>query len=150
MKTLVIGYGNTLRRDDGVGYQVAATVASWDLPDVLAWPEHQLLPEMAATLAVVEQAIFVDAQADQTVTCLELHRLQPQAPSRGWHHLDPTALLALSQQLYGRCPPAYGLWLPVTSFEFGEQLSLRGQASVEQALVKIQELFGQVQENSYA
>jgi hydrogenase maturation protease len=28
-KILVIGYGNTLRGDDGVGYQIAETVADW-------------------------------------------------------------------------------------------------------------------------
>ena len=31
-KTLVIGYGNTLRSDDGVGRHVALAVSSWGLP----------------------------------------------------------------------------------------------------------------------
>jgi hypothetical protein len=58
---LVIGYGNTLRGDDGVGYQVAETVAEWQLPQVRSIAVHQLLPELAADIAEVDLVIFVDA-----------------------------------------------------------------------------------------
>jgi hydrogenase maturation protease len=61
MKTLVIGYGNTLRGDDGVGSLVAEQVATWSLPDVRSHSIHQLTPELAAEIAQAEQIFFIDA-----------------------------------------------------------------------------------------
>ena len=38
--TLIIGYGNTLRSDDGVGPRLAQTVADWRLPGVRSLALH--------------------------------------------------------------------------------------------------------------
>lgn len=140
MKTIVIGYGNTLRSDDGAGYRVAEQMARWQHLGLTTWPAQQLLPEMAAALAEVELAIFVDVKA-QAAT-LECCRLEPQARQLRTHHLEPTSLLALTEQLYGCQPRAYWLLLPAENFAFGEQLSPRTQASLDQAATKILELAG--------
>ncbi len=58
----MIGYGNTLRSDDGVGPRVAMAVASWGWPGLKAIAVHQLTPELAEPLAAAELAIFVDAR----------------------------------------------------------------------------------------
>jgi hydrogenase maturation protease len=60
--TLVIGFGNTLRSDDGVGPRVASVVAGWGLPGVVAIAVHQLGPELAEPLAEAGRAFFVDAR----------------------------------------------------------------------------------------
>lgn len=140
MKTIVIGYGNTLRSDDGAGYRVAEQVEHWQHPGLTAWPAQQLLPEMAAALAEVELAIFVDVKAQTTTAALECCYLEPQTQQLWTHHLEPTSLLALTEQLYGCQPRAYWLLLPAESFAFGEQLSPRTQASLDQAATKILEL----------
>ena len=59
---LVIGYGNTLRSDDGVGPRVAMAVASREWPGFNAIAVQQLTPELAEPLAAAELAIFVDAR----------------------------------------------------------------------------------------
>jgi len=140
MKTIVIGYGNTLRSDDGAGYRVAEQVKRWQHPSLAAWPAQQLLPEMAAALAEVELAIFVDAKAQTTTAILECCHLKPQTQQLWMHHLEPTSLLALTEQLYGCQPRAYWLLLPAENFAFGEQLSPRTQASLDLAVAKILEL----------
>ena len=58
---LVIGYGNELRRDDGLGPQAARAVAGWGMPGVLALSCHQLTPELAEIVADAEEALFIDA-----------------------------------------------------------------------------------------
>ena len=58
---LVIGYGNSLRSDDGAGCRVADIVASWDLPYVRSLTVHQLTPELAEPIAQSDLTIFVDA-----------------------------------------------------------------------------------------
>ncbi len=59
---LVIGYGNELRGDDGIGPHVVSELAALELPGVLTRIVHQLLPELAAELADTCLVIFVDAQ----------------------------------------------------------------------------------------
>lgn len=58
---LVIGYGNTLRSDDGVGYRIAETVAQWNLTSVRSLSVQQLTPELAETMSHAKTVIFVDA-----------------------------------------------------------------------------------------
>lgn len=141
MKTLVIGYGNTLRGDDGVGYLVAEAVADWHLPDVEAYPCHQLTPELAADMAEVERVIFVDATPPQNPhSPLILERLQPGGNSSclAGHHSSPTGLLNLAQQLYGKPPLTYALLLPSQFMGFSEQLSPIAAQGLKQGLRRLQ------------
>src|SRR5262245_41264787 len=58
---LVIGYGNTLRGEDGIGPAVAEEVAARGLPGVRVIVAHQLTPELAADIADARLVVFVDA-----------------------------------------------------------------------------------------
>jgi len=63
MKTLILGYGNTLRKDDGLGVYVALALASLTLPnDVDIRTYQQLSPELSPLLAQMDHAIFIDAE----------------------------------------------------------------------------------------
>ena len=58
---LVIGYGNTLRGDDGVGPRVAEAVEKLNLPGVRTLVCQQLSPEHADPISRVRKVVFVDA-----------------------------------------------------------------------------------------
>jgi hydrogenase maturation protease len=137
---LVIGYGNTLRGDDGVGYQVAETVATWGLQGVTALSCHQLLPELAAELARAQQVLFVDAeiapataQPNAAITSLPLDNTVTFTT----HTATPASLLALAQWLYGATPVAYQLTIPAIAFDLGETFSPVTSASQSLALERI-------------
>lgn len=137
---LVIGYGNTLRSDDGVGYQIAETVARWNLAHVRSLPLHQLTPDLAAVIANVNLVIFVDASA-KPITNMQIEPLQPEATiSFSGHAADPRSLLALTQTLYESTPLAYQILIPATNFAFGETLSVATQAHARCALETIKQL----------
>ena len=51
MKTLIIGYGNQSRRDNGVGWFVIEQLAALNLPDVKLETAHQLEVETAETIS---------------------------------------------------------------------------------------------------
>jgi hydrogenase maturation protease len=129
MKTttvLVIGYGNTLRGDDCIGYQVAETVAEWQLPQVRSIAIHQLLPELAADLAEVEIVVFVDAVVaidsptpDITITPI----FAGGDENFSTHIITPQLLLGITQKLYGATPIAYLLTIPAIDFTLGANLS---------------------------
>ena len=63
-ESLVIGYGNTLRGDDGVGQKVAEVIASLGLSGIRALSCHQLTPELADPISEVRMVVFVDATVD--------------------------------------------------------------------------------------
>jgi hydrogenase maturation protease len=147
--TLVIGYGNSLRSDDGVGPAVASAVARWQRPDVRALAVHQLTPELAADLAAVDRAIFVDASAGGRHEEIEIVSLTAQEPGAqadrrpanvDGHRGDPRALLALCQLAYGRRPRAWWVTVPAVCLDFGETLSSATAAGMADALEAVRVL----------
>jgi hydrogenase maturation protease len=137
---LVIGYGNPLRGDDGIGQQVAEAVALWNLPQVRSIAAHQLTPELAEELSRVDCAIFVDACIDSETFQITPLLPNPDAGSQLGHYTDPRSLLALAEILYGKAPQAWLVAIPGVNFELGVSLSTTAREGVEQALVKIREL----------
>ena len=77
---LVIGYGNTLRSDDGAGQRVAELVAEWKLPNVRSLPVHQLTPELAEPISQAELVIFVDVYPATSEQGLQVHQLCDYPP----------------------------------------------------------------------
>jgi hypothetical protein len=66
---LVIGYGNELRGDDGVGPKTAMAVSEWHFPGVKTMVCHQLTPDLAEPIAAAERVVFIDAVAEPRVFC---------------------------------------------------------------------------------
>lgn len=140
---LVIGYGNTLRSDDGVGQIVATEVESWQIPSVESHSLHQLTPEIADILAQSSYAIFIDAcpvtEIGETVQIYPIEPVESHNFSLG-HISNPRSLLALTQAIYGYTPPACAIAIPVVNLELGETLSPIAKNGITQALQKIKNL----------
>jgi hydrogenase maturation protease len=137
-KTLVIGYGNTLRSDDGVGQHVALAVASWGLPGLETIVVHQLAPELAEPLALAELAIFVDAHQAEIGAAVKVSLLEAANSVRAVAHAsDPRWLLALAEAAYGRRPRAWLVKVPAVDFSLREGLSTTAKSGAEQALERI-------------
>jgi hydrogenase maturation protease len=137
MTVLVIGYGNTLRGDDGVGYQVAETVAEWQRPQVRSIAVHQLLPELAADIAEVEIVMFVDAvvTVDRATPKIDITPLIPGGDENfNTHIITPQLLLGITQRLYGATPDAYLLTIPAIDFTMGATLSSIASTGKDSAL----------------
>jgi hydrogenase maturation protease len=130
---LVIGYGNTLRGDDGIGPAVAEDVAALFLPGVRVIVVHQLAPELAADLADVRLAVFVDAAVSGAPFASE--RIEPGANSAVMTHTaDPHGLLAICTTVYGRCPEAWLVTAGGADFDFRDGLSPIGRENAREAL----------------
>jgi len=147
MKTLVIGYGNTLRGDDGVGQVVAKQVADWDTPEVRSIAVQQLTPELAELIAQAEVVCFVDAlfqPDDRADRRCQLERLDSQAHFPQIDHLwNPSGLLDLAVTLYQGEPIAYLLLVPVSQFDYGDQLSPVAIGGIREAIQIIELLVDQ-------
>jgi hydrogenase maturation protease len=142
-RILIIGYGNTLRGDDGLG-PVAAERLSDLLPERLASviAAHQLLPELTEPLSRVDLAIFIDACCDLSPGQLSCKPVEPRTDVSGpmTHHLDPPTLLALADRLFGHCPRGYLITVGGASFDLEPQLSPTMQACLGRVIDQVNQL----------
>lgn len=137
---LVIGYGNTLRRDDGVGPRIAEAVGRMNLPNVHVLICQQLSPELADPVSRAEAVIFVDAAVDAPRD-VQLRRLEPNKSSQLMAHAaDPRTMLALARDVFGHAPEAWWLTIPAADTGFGEDLSPQTEAGFHTALQRIRAL----------
>ena len=142
VSTLVIGYGNDLRGDDGDVQSVALSVACWRQPCVMSLAAHQLTPEHATWLVRAKFAIFVDAsRVEDEWPSPQFKRIEPSSVQlmRG-HTGDPQVLLALTQLAYGSCPLALWITIPARRFDFGADLSPTARCGAAAALRHIRAL----------
>jgi len=142
--TLIIGFGNPDREDDGIAWQVLVQTArrlnrvipaqpedgflpEGEEPDL--WFVLQLTPEMAETLAQYNRLCFVDAHTGEIPDEILFQPVSGSpAASAFTHHLTPAACLALVQSLYQRSPEAVLLSIRGYSFGFLRQLSPQCEA----------------------
>ncbi|MDZ7991369.1 MAG: hydrogenase maturation protease [Nostoc sp. EfeVER01] len=133
-----IGYGNELRSDDGIGPRVARAL---QLSNVKSIAVHQLTPELAQALANSDLAVFIDACLASENSQVQVQSLLPNSSNViAGHTADPRSLLALTQAIYGYCPPAWWVTIPGENFELGENLSPLAEQGIEIAIDQINHL----------
>ena len=135
---LVIGYGNTLRGDDGVGPRVAEAVGDLRLPGVRTLICPLLTPELADQISHAGKVIFVDAAVDAPDE-VQWRKLEPNETSQLMAHAaDPRTMLALARDVFGRVPEAWWLTIPAVDLGFREEFSPAVQRGFAEAVEKIQ------------
>jgi hydrogenase maturation protease len=143
-RTLIIGYGNPLRGDDGFGWHTAVRLQDLIHDDgIEILPVHQLTPELMDPISRARRVIFIDAAVGGepgklTVTTLETSVGPPPAFT---HFATPAALLEGARSLYGAKPEGILITVVGLDFEIGEDLSGPVRLALESlAGTKIREL----------
>jgi hydrogenase maturation protease len=148
-KSLIIGYGNPDREDDGVAWHIlrALTIKlGLRSPESYEdeFPEFepinfafylQLTPEMAEDIKEYEYVCFVDAHTGnipEPVRLIDVESEFQRSPFT--HHLTPQSLLSMCETLYGRKPEAALLSVLGHRFLFSRQLSEETAVLVPQAV----------------
>ena len=149
-RVLVIGYGNALRTDDGVGWHAARLLAGDPrLVDVVVVAEHQLAPEPAFDLSLASLVVLLDASTETPAGAVTVRRLAAAgggsagggrggtgpggtrpSPGASSHHVGPELLLALALELYGSAPEAVVVSVGVAEMGPGEALTPRVAAAL--------------------
>jgi hydrogenase maturation protease len=157
---LIIGYGNTLRSDDGVGYHIAElcediyTSSSSLQYFIKCLTLHQLIPELAESISQSDLVIFIDAYPTNdrendlkvnniTLSAEALANATMPTSALGLHNNDPVSLLNLSQYLYENSPTAWSILVPAINFDFGEVFSELTERAIAPALEQINQLINQ-------
>lgn len=157
-RTLILGYGNFDRQDDGVAWHVLASVARRLGCAVPSSPEEefpldaalgflfelQLTPELAETLAQYERVCFVDAHTGAAPNDVNVETLQAKfQASPLTHHLTPQSLLTFAQALYDAQPEAILVSVRGYQFGFERELSPWTAQLAEEAAEQIVEWVGE-------
>ena len=122
-ETLVIGIGNPLRCDDGVGAYVADCIEAKGLIGVKVWITQQLHVEDLERMLEFNRIILVDASMDGPP--LDFHpveKSQGQALSSS-HHLSAETFVSLADCIYHRDLSIHLCSIKGYCFEVGDKIS---------------------------
>lgn len=150
---LIIGFGNSLRGDDGIGWHAARALAD-DMElddDVEIIACHQLTPELAEPVSQSELVVFLDADARQSYG---LH-CAPVEPLHGLgsaftHQLTPARLLGMAAGIFGSSPKSFELTAGATNFECSAECSPEAQELVAEMVSLTRCLVGVAKEEHHA
>jgi hydrogenase maturation protease len=125
LQLLIIGIGNPLRSDDGLGWAVATQLSlDGDLGSNIH-TVHQLTPELTQWMATANLVIMIDASHEGGPGELHIRPVSPRTlpGAIGTHHTTPEELAALTAGLYDHCPPVVIVTMTGANFDLGEQQS---------------------------
>ena len=139
--TYLIGIGNLLRRDDGVGLVVARTLCDRLPAGTAAWESGADPSELVSLLSRCRRAVLVDAAVGippgQVARFDALSDPLPFSAATSSHTLPLPQILALAAAL-GSLPDKVTLYaIGARDFSFGEGLSAEVEAAVELAALQV-------------
>jgi hydrogenase maturation protease len=156
LRTLVVGYGNLDRQDDGVAFEVINSLrlrlGQTPLVEEEIEPDkpenqvnsiflRQLAPELLEVVAEYDRVVFVDAHVQTDIPALTWAAVHPEYTSSAFtHHMTPAMFLALLQVLYHHEPRGYLVSIRGRAFDFQRGLSDSTAALVEPAAERILQL----------
>lgn len=158
-RSIIIGYGNIDRADDGVACEVInalrrlqgrkpLTDEGMGFEDLGAEVDtlfvYQLSPEILELLADYDRIVFVDAHVYPEIDDLYCRPVLPEgAPSTLMHHFSPETLLALLKALYGKEPDARLVSVRGYDFDFHRGLSGKTREISGRAVAYIRQWLGE-------
>ena len=140
-RLLVIGYGNPLRSDDGLGWMIAKRLAKRIGKSATVLTVQQLTPELAEPVSMADLVIFIDACYEGAPGSWQCETIQGAlAPSQTFaHHLTPATLLIYARAVLTAEPAALLVSVAGGSFEYGQNLSPRVAAIVPEIVSTVYE-----------
>jgi len=141
MRTLVIGYGNDSRNDDGIGWFVVAELQKRALPGVTFETAHQLEVDFAETVRDYDLVVFVDAAIPESKSAWWRDEVTPGFQSHAVaHFMSPADILGLCRTLYGRAPRGVAYSIRGHDFNFGSALTPATRVAALEAVESIAKL----------
>jgi len=138
-KTLIYGYGNPGRQDDGLGARFIELCEEWvntnGIEHVNLDCNYQLNIEDAEIIAGYERVIFVDASIVEEIDSFKLEKIAPDNSSIEFsmHAVSVSFVLDLCHKIYRKFPDTYVLHIKAYSFDFIEELTPAAQSNLTAA-----------------
>jgi hydrogenase maturation protease len=138
-KILVYGFGNPGRQDDILGIAVCDAIEKWahdaNIIDLQTDSNYQLNIEDADRISDFDLVIFADASTEEINDCL-FTPLEPSAKiDFTMHSVSPAFILNLCGEIYNKRPEAYLLHIKGYEWEFMEEISIRAEQNLNNAVI---------------
>jgi hydrogenase maturation protease len=135
---IVIGVGNSLREDDGVGFELIRRLREYFGSDLSCLEVYELDIVLAETLARYKELLVIDARITEDEVPFEVLPLEAKestTPEGGFisHVFDWGLILALSRDCFGAEVEAKLLGVSATNFGMSETLSPRCIRNADEA-----------------
>jgi hydrogenase maturation protease len=134
---LIVGIGNMLRSDDGVGAYVCEKIEQLKLPGTTTIIVQQLHVEMIEEMTYYDHVILVDAAATSDILQFEPLQENPQQTLSSSHHINASFIQTLSQKLYNKTLSIYLCAIPGSNFDTGDTLSTQTEKIAMEATILI-------------
>ncbi len=138
-KTLIYGYGNPGRQDDGVGARFVELMDSWimekNITNVFTDCNYQLNIEDASLISDYERVIFVDASVVEDVKDYKLENIEPNDATIEFtmHAVSTSYVVDLCRKIYNKNPESLVLHIKAYEFDFKEELTSQAEANMLKA-----------------
>jgi hydrogenase maturation protease len=139
LKTLcILGIGNTLRSDDGIGAFVCQQLQHLNLKGVTIHIIHQLQTEWLDELTGFNSVLIVDAAVNENddITIVPVDKAQTISTNIS-HHISINLLADLMTTMHNSRVHFYACAIPAKNFDFGDTLSSEGEKNAKRALAII-------------
>lgn len=136
-KTLLVGIGNPLRSDDGVGSFIVQKVNERHIPHLKTIVSQQLNIELLEEAREFNKVLLVDASlVGEGLTLRKVHPMEEGLMS-STHHLSAEFFLTLSKKLYPEEINLYLCSIRGKNFDLGEELSPEVKKIIPNAVEEI-------------
>ena len=140
-ETLIVGIGNSGRRDDGLGWAFLDRINELGYRGSTVY-RYQLQIEDAEMISHFKHVIFIDATESKFK---DGYSFEPLSPEKDFiystHQLSPSAVLFLSQDLYETTCECRLLAICGEEWELKQGLSQTAKDNLEKALADLKTMF---------
>jgi hydrogenase maturation protease len=135
IRTLIYGYGNPGRRDDGLGPMLIDKIEKWvkenNITDIAVDSNYQLNIEDAYTIRNYDIVIFVDASVED-IEHFIIDRVEPDSKvAFNTHSVSPGFVLELCRKFYKKYPETFLVHIKGYEFELQEGLTDEAAGNLE-------------------
>lgn len=143
-KTLVYGYGNVGRKDDGLGVLAANAIEKWAedarISGLDVETNYQLNIEDAEIISNYEVVFFVDASLEE----MEVVSISEVAPDDSkiefsMHAISPAYVVKLCKDMFGKSPKTYLVHLKGYDWDFVEGLTQEAEITLDKGVKLLKE-----------
>ncbi|MBL0356026.1 MAG: hydrogenase maturation protease [Chitinophagaceae bacterium] len=131
---LIVGIGNTLRGDDGIGAYICSCFDQLHIDGVKTMLTQQLHTEMVDELLCYDHIVFADASITGEPVDFYPLKKEEVVPVSSSHHVNAVLLNALAKQLYQKDLPIMICSVSGENFEMGEGLSATAKKNADNAI----------------
>jgi hydrogenase maturation protease len=134
---LILGIGNPLRGDDGIGVYVCAQLEELNTPRISVQTTHQLYTEWIYIFRQYDVVLLVDASLSDQEVVIRPISTAPVSSVNLSHHVAASQVAALTSLIVGSATRFFECAVPGDAFGLSDQLSEKGRMHADLAVAMI-------------